>query len=219
MVNFIHCKICATNKDALSSHPLCIKGNAKKSMMQYVKGTNYVTKHNIMRHISSKAHDIAIEKERTKPENETILVESKTGYSQPEITTVFKKSSVDVYKKMFRTAYELAMQPTMPFRHFATLVKVQRINGVRLVEGKDDSRAAAEFIAYLAEEVCKKIKLMINASDFFAILSDGSQARKIKSEKELILSRIVKEGSPVYVLTALLEMSRLVYTYSHGSKC
>lgn len=39
------------------------------------------------------------------------------------------------YRKLFRTAYELAMNPTLPMAQFKTLVKVQKQNGVRLIEG------------------------------------------------------------------------------------
>ena len=39
---------------------------------------------------------------------------------------------------MMKTAYTLALEPTLPSRQFKTLVKVQRENGVRLIEGKFD---------------------------------------------------------------------------------
>ena len=143
-VNFVYCKVCTRNKGAISSHPTC-KGEARKAMLSYVEGTKFVSKHTIQRHISSKAHSIALEAERAKPQNDCILVDVQSGFSQPQIR--MNKSSTELYKKMFNTAYELAMQPTMPFRQFKTLIKVQRINGVRLVEGKDDSRAAAELIS------------------------------------------------------------------------
>lgn len=47
-----------------------------------------------------------------------------------------RQSSEEAYLKMFRTAYTLALEPTLPSRQFKTLVKVQRENGVRLIEGK-----------------------------------------------------------------------------------
>ena len=205
-VNFVHCKVCARNKDAISSHPSC-KGEAKKAMLSFVVGTNFVTKHSIFRHFTGKAHIIALEAERSKPQDECILIEGSSGCSQPRVTTVLEKSSTDLYKKMFNTAYELAMRPTMPFRHFSTLIKCQRLNGVRLVEGKDDHRAAAEFIKYLADEVRIKIQGLLNSVNYYSVLSDGSQARKVKAEKELLLTRIIKDGLPTYLVTALLEMS------------
>lgn len=36
---------------------------------------------------------------------------------------------------------------------------------------------------------------------------DGSQARKTKDEKELILVRIERSGMPIYMVTSLLDMS------------
>ena len=79
---------------------------------------------------------------------------------------------------------------------------------MRLVEGKDNHHAAAEFINYLADEVRKNIRKLLNESNFFSILSDGSQARKVKSDKELVLTRVVKNGASTYLVTSLLEMSR-----------
>ena len=40
-----------------------------------------------------------------------------------------------------RTAYEMAMTPSMSHRHFEILVKCQRENGVKLIKGRDNNRA------------------------------------------------------------------------------
>ena len=40
-----------------------------------------------------------------------------------------------------------------------------------------------------------------------SVLSDGSQARKTGSEKELVLVRVEKLGIPVYFVISLLEMA------------
>lgn len=37
---------------------------------------------------------------------------------------------------MIRTAYTFAMEPTLSSRQFKTLIKVQRDNGARLIQGK-----------------------------------------------------------------------------------
>ena len=47
---------------------------------------------------------------------------------------------------MVQTSYELAMNPTMPLKHFKILVKCQRQNGVVLIEGRDSNKAAREYI-------------------------------------------------------------------------
>ena len=39
-------------------------------------------------------------------------------------------------------------------------------------------------------------------------LSDGSQARKVKDEKELVLVRTERNGVPVYFVASILEMSQ-----------
>ena len=177
-------------------------------MLSYVDGTNFVTKHTVMRHLSGKAHNIATEAEKSKPDNDCVILPGSSGYSQPKVTTAIEKSSHDAYKKMFLTAYEMAMQPSMPFRHFYTLIKCQRTNGVRLIQGKDNHHAAAEFVQYLADEVREKLTQHLDKSNFVSILSDGSQARKVKSEKELVLTHVIKNGVPTYLVSSLLEMSR-----------
>ena len=43
----------------------------------------------------------------------------------------------NMYMKMFRAAYKLAMNPTVSLKQFKTLIKVQRQNRVVLVEGNN----------------------------------------------------------------------------------
>lgn len=57
---------------------------------------------------------------------------------------------------MFRTAYELALNPTMALKHFKVLVKCQRDNGVILIDGKDNTKACKEYIHVLAEVIREK---------------------------------------------------------------
>ena len=45
------------------------------------------------------------------------------------------------------------------------------------------------------------------SSHFFILLSNGSEARKTGSDKELVLIRIERDGIPVYITLSLLEMS------------
>ena len=97
----------------------------------------------------------------------------------------------------------------MAHKHFKVLVKCQRANGVRLVQGKDSSNAAREFVHYIAEAITEKCAGIIAGSDFMSILSDGSQARKTNDEKELVLVRVERNGVPIYFVVSLLEMACL----------
>ena len=65
-VNFAWCKICEQNKNAILVHPNC-KGPVRKSVLAYIEGTNYVTKHNVHRHLGGEGHRIALQSERAKP--------------------------------------------------------------------------------------------------------------------------------------------------------
>lgn len=151
-----------------------------------------------------------------KPSNERFEVPSVPA--QPDIRLSLNNSARDSFLKLIRTAYEMALNPSMPLKHFKILVKCQRENGVRLVEGKDDSNAAREFIHYIADAIKEKCAAVIASSHFISILSDGSQARKTNDEKELILVRTERNGLPVYFVVSLLEMASLGGTDANSIK-
>ena len=81
-------------------------------------------------------HSIALELERGKPQDQQVeVVGMCKAPTQKRITTMTQTFTTEAYKKLFRTAYELSLNPTLPLRQFKTLVKVQTQNGVRLIEG------------------------------------------------------------------------------------
>ena len=47
---------------------------------------------------------------------------------------------------MIRTACELALNPQLSLSTFKLLLKCQRMNGVKFIEGKDDCKATGEFL-------------------------------------------------------------------------
>ena len=77
-VNFVCCKVCAQNKDALLTHPNC-KGTMKKSVNVYVDGTNYITKHNVTRNLEGEGHRITRSIKKSKPEAERAGIEPGSG--------------------------------------------------------------------------------------------------------------------------------------------
>ncbi|KAL5016137.1 hypothetical protein ScPMuIL_005726 [Solemya velum] len=122
--------------------------------------------------------------------------------SQPRIRTVLHVQSQDAYKKLLKTAYLLAVDG-QPLSAFKTLVKVQKENGVQLISKCDDVKSARKFIEVIANVIREKIAIIVSSATAFSILSDGSQARKTGSEKELIFIRVVREGIPVFLCAAL----------------
>ena len=74
---------------------------------------------------------------------------------------------------------------------------------MKLLSGYDNGNRAREFVHHLAEAIRYKIKNMLVSGAGFSLLCDGSQARKTKSEKELVLVRCVKDGQPVFLTLAL----------------
>ena len=59
---------------------------------------------------------------------------------QPDIRNSMDDSADQAYLKLMRTAYEMALHPSMPHKHFEVLVKCQKANGARLIKGKDNHK-------------------------------------------------------------------------------
>ena len=124
---------------------------------------------------------------------------------QPNIVDAIHQQAEDAYRKLLMSAYLLAIDG-QPLTTFKTIVRVQKANGVKLIQGTDSSNRAREFITQIADTIRSKISMHLQSDCAFSILSDGSQARKTGSEKELVLVRIVKDGVPTYFVVALVDM-------------
>lgn len=164
------------------------------------------------RHLRGEAHQIALMIDNRQPEEERLESSSASSAKrplQPDIGKYLNDSSRESFKMLMKTAYEMVLTPSMPHKHFKVLVKCQRENGVRLVQGKDGSNAAREYIHCIADAMKEKCAAVIAGRHFISILSDGSQARKTNDEKELILVRTERNGIPVYFVVSLLEMANL----------
>ena len=57
---------------------------------------------------------------------------------------------------MFKAAYTLS-ENMMPFSKFHVLVKCLRDNDVKLVSGRDNHKAAEEYVEYIAEVIREKL--------------------------------------------------------------
>ena len=82
------------------------------------------------------------------------------------------------------------------------------MNGVKLKEGKDDCKATGEFLNAISKAVTEKVAAAVARKNAMSLLSDGSKARKTKSDKEMVLVRVKCIGMPVYFVVSLLEMSQ-----------
>ena len=77
-VNFVWCKVCQRNENALFQHPNC-KGPVKKSVKSYIEGTNFVSKHTVNRHLESEGHRIAVQIESMRPASERVISQPSDG--------------------------------------------------------------------------------------------------------------------------------------------
>ena len=137
------------------------------------------------RHLIREAHKTALLLDNRQPGEERLEISKRP--IKPDIRASLKKSARDSFTKLMRTAYEMAITPSIAHKHFKVLVKCQHAKGVRLVQGKDSSNAAREFVHYIAEAITEKCAGIIAGSNFMSILSDGSQARKTNNERNLYL--------------------------------
>ncbi len=62
---------------------------------------------------------------------------------------------------MIRTAYELALNPQLPMLSFKLLAKCQRMDGVRLISGKDDCKATGEYFEAISQAVKEKVAAVV----------------------------------------------------------
>ena len=77
-----------------------------------------------------------------------------------------------------------------------------------MIEGRDDERATSEYVHTIANAIREKCAAITASSHFMSLMSDGSQARKTNSEKEMIMVRVERNGIPCYIMISLLEMSQ-----------
>ncbi|XP_064597900.1 zinc finger protein 862-like [Liolophura sinensis] len=102
---------------------------------------------------------------------------------------------------------------------FRTSVEIQKANGVQLISGADSGKRATKLVNIIASTVQTTVKEVILQSSYFSMLSDGSQARKTNSEKELVMVRVVRDGVPVYHCVGLENISDYGDATAHNVKC
>ena len=73
-VNYVWCKVCACHEHVVKSDKSC-KWEVGVSMLQFVRGTNNITKHSVLRHFTSNAYKIAVEHESTKSQEQHITLD------------------------------------------------------------------------------------------------------------------------------------------------
>ena len=129
-------------------------------------------------------------------------VTSGAAFPQPRIDTALRQQAHIAYRKLIKTAYIIAAS-SQPLSSFRTNVQIQKANGVQLIERYDTTDKCKIFVSYIADAIRLKINNILENATAFSVLSDGSQARKTSSEKELVMVRTVKNGAPAYFVASL----------------
>ena len=84
-----------------------------------------------------------------------------------------------------------------------------------LYTGNHDHRTAKKLITSIDQAVREKLQFVLNKSPFMSVLSDGSQARKTGDDKEIVLTRIERNGT---FLLCLFLVSISFIKVSNGKK-
>ena len=215
MVTEVWCKLCARHAEKIKLDSR-IKGKILSEVDRYVTGSKFVTKWTVLRHLESVQHKVAMEQEQLAgpsmtspdvielPESQAKKMSDK---KQPRIDVKMEKCSRDAQKRLIKTAYLMAVDG-QPLTSFKTLINVQKANGVKLIKEYDNSNRAHEFVHLIAESIRDRLADIIAAAKGFSILSDGSQARKTNSEKELIYIRLVRNGDSTFFCVALQDIDK-----------
>ena len=88
--------------------------------------------------MKSRIHQIALDVESSKPAEERD-VSITVGSSRPiqlRVDSLSDSSARTGYMRLMKTAYSMAMNPTMPLRRFGLLIDFQRQSGVKLISGR-----------------------------------------------------------------------------------
>ena len=67
------------------------------------------------------------------------------------------------------------------------------MNGVRPIDGRDNKKACTQFIDCISQAVSEKVAVIFMSKHAMSILSDGSQARKMKADK-VVFVRVERCG-------------------------
>ena len=97
-------------------------------------------------------------------------------------------------EKLFRTAY-LVVKENLSFTKYASICKLQQLNGLELGENYLTDMACSRFVKSIAGDLRNEIAHSINDCRFVSILSDGATDKGIV-EEEMVYARYIRDGKP-----------------------
>ena len=66
--------------------------------------------------------------------------------------------------------------------------------------GKCDSHNIREYLSCITQAIQEKVAAVLASAHFFAVLSDGCQAGKTGSDKELVMVPVERNGKIVFLM-------------------
>lgn len=150
----------------------------------------------IKRHLSSDAH----------VEAEKILEQQK---KQVLPNVIAKQASFvdDETRRIFRTVYYQA-KSNRPFSDLTELVKLQRLNGLKMGKILHSRYSAKEIVNVIAEEMTKKIVTsLVTSNSKLSVLIDESTTASSKTALVVTLrASVLPSEAPVYIFLELIEL-------------
>ena len=102
---------------------------------------------------------------------------------------------------LFNTAYFI-VKGNMAFLKFPDLMRLQRKNGLSILDNYINDKSCRMFVRWIAEELKREFRRDIDASRFLSVLADGSRDSG-NIENELICMRYVKDGEAITKYAAI----------------
>ena len=177
-----------------------IRGTALDSLLKYADRISYAHKGNVDKHVKSVSlHDWANKKFQGSVTEQPKIFPVVEKNQRTLQDTIQAPSNIANYRRLFVTALHIAMKEK-PISDFEDLIELQQNNGLKFLQGKSHEKSWAEFIAVLADTLKKAIKMILLQVSAFSLAFDGSQPRKIGTEKKLLYSKCAILGEAVELL-------------------
>ena len=200
LITNVRCLVCSEYWEAIDRRAVekGVKGPARIALKSYVDGVPIAHKSSMNKHVEGTMHcygkQLKAENDKTMTDNPS--TEKVTSPNMPglqSVKNVLDATSTETYKRIVRSVLYI-VRSNGSLRSLENLVNLQKENGLKFLQGKVSKQACKEFMKILARIVRSDITKILDSAKFVSALSDGSEARKTKEEKELVYVRCVTKN-------------------------
>ena len=198
-LTFLKCKICTVHLAEIrrEERKHNIREPVLDGILNYTDSVHYI--HNANFHKYYKAGSLqgwakkTFKKDQNQPRTSQQTTPITLETNQQTIFLSVGNTAKDNYTRLIRTALHIAIKEKH-FSDFPDLIKLQQSTGLKFVTSKTHKKACAQFIEILANVIRADINNILQTSNFFLSIFDGSQPKKTFSEKELLYVKVAIRG-------------------------